>query len=166
MLELTYIATAIILIAVVYQDFKERLISAYLLWAAGGLAIALGLQYCSLQELMLNFAYNMAFVALQGMVLYGYFRFVRGVSNLQTVLGLGDVLFIILTAVFFSPVNFVLFYVVSLVLTIVGALLMALPQRNRTIPLAGFMAAQLIVVMVLQYSHIYIFCKGSLLDIA
>lgn len=165
MLDVTYISTIIILIAVVYQDFKDRLISAYLLWAAAGLAIGLGLQYCGLQELMINFGSNVAFIALQGLVLYLYFRFVRGISDIQSVLGLGDILFIVLSAVFFSPVNFVLFYVVSLVITIVGALLMALPQRQKTIPLAGFMAAQLVVVMVLQYSHVCVFCKGSLLDI-
>ncbi len=165
MLELIYIVTLALLVAIVYQDFKERLVSAYLLVALAVVLGLLSLQYVQVQQWVYHVAINMAFILLQGLILVLYFRFVRGVKDLGALMGLGDIIFIGAMALFFAPVPFILFYLISLVVTLMGALIMALPKQNKTIPLAGFMAIQLTPVLVMQYSKVFYSSTGDFLQI-
>jgi Flp pilus assembly protein protease CpaA len=165
MLELIYIATLALLVAIAYQDFKERLVSAYLLVSLAVALALLSLQYVQVRQWAYHVGINLAFILLQALVLVLYFRFVRGVKHLGALMGTGDVIFIGALALFFAPVPYILFYLISLILTLVGALLMALPKQQKTVPLAGFMAIQLIPVLVLQYSKVFMSSTGDLLEI-
>jgi len=84
----------------------------------------------------------MGFIVLQLLFLTLYFsvrnrKFVNITSGL---LGMGDILFLLSTAFYLSTLNFLFFYIVSLI----GALLLWLTlqslstKKNKYIPLAGF----------------------------
>ena len=159
MQEFLYIASLALLIAIAYQDFKERMISVYLFVALCLCVVSLNLNHCGAKEYLFNTMSNVAFISLQGIILYIYFRFVRNVRDMTSIMGMGDIVFILLLSSFFSPYWFVLFYLSSLVMALAVSLLMRLPQNNKSIPLAGFMAVQMVPVLVLQYTKVYIFCK-------
>lgn len=160
MRELLYIVNLVLLLTIAYQDFKDRMISLYLMIALGISLSLTTLSGGSLVQLGYSMLVNVAFVAIQGMVLYLYFRYVRNVKNLGTLIGAGDVVFIGLLTLFFSPYWFVLFYVASLSVTIGVSLLARWPQRAKTIPLAGCMAIQMTPLLLLQYFKIYDFYQN------
>jgi len=67
-------------------------------------------------------------------------------------LGLGDVLFFIVLTVAFSPVNFIVFYLGSVLLTslIYGGIVLITKNQGTLIPLAGAMSLLLIVALIMD----------------
>lgn len=70
---------------------------------------------------------------------------------MDTYLGLGDILFLVVVCAVFSPVNFIMFYLCSMILTLVGVLLYNSfsGKPTKDIPLAGSMAAMLFVLVII-----------------
>lgn len=68
----------------------------------------------------------------------------------DTYLGLGDVLFLIVICTVFSPVNFILFYLLSMIVTLTGVLIYNVVSTKKTndIPLAGAMAGMLLILLI------------------
>jgi hypothetical protein len=160
------------LVGIAYQDFVSRRVSWIffpLLAVAGMLHTFEGLH--SWRQSLFYAGCNAAFLAIQLTVLMGYFfvrgkmvggRGIRKVRGFRHVIdhqiGLGDILFLVAACFFFSPVNFISFYVYSLLLSLAIAMGWMLVKRGGgwSIPLAGLQAVFLLLSfgggMVLHYS--------------
>ncbi len=146
------------LIVIVFQDFKQRQISWFLIpLALTGVLIR---SMTSENNNLNNFLFNITFISVQLVLLTIYFSIKnkKFLNIIDTCLGLGDVLFFVVVSAFFSPLNFIVFYVCSMILTLTGIIVYNLLSKKRTkdIPLAGAMAVVLIVLLTttLVFPHI------------
>lgn len=134
----------ILLSVVVVQDLKYREISWFLIPLLLCSFLAKGLFLISSHQLIGYSLYNVGFIAIQLLVLTAYMSVKnKKLTNIvNSYLGLGDVLFFIVICVAFSPVNFIFFYVLSLLFTLGGfiAYNILIKKAKKEIPLAGAMA--------------------------
>jgi hypothetical protein len=97
-----------------------------------------------LAEVVMTSLINLSFLVLQFLLLSVYFfiKNKRRVKLTGTQLGLGDIFFLLTIIVYFSALNFILFYVTSLIMSLllwfIWRWLAANPGRH--IPLAGLQA--------------------------
>jgi hypothetical protein len=150
------------LVMIARQDYRSR--SVHWFWfpllALGGLSLNLG-QGHSLGGALANSAWNLLFLALQFALLNGYFYLrqrIRPASpalsvklsvKLSDKIGAGDICFLIAACCAFSPLNFILFYLCSLLFSILAWLSRRLLNRSfdPSIPLAGLQASFFILVL-------------------
>lgn len=98
--------------------------------------------------------FNLSFIIIQLVLLTVYMsvKNKKFVNIVNTYLGIGDILFFIVIAAAFSPFNFIVFYIISTILTLLGFLLVsAVKKSTGEIPLAGSMASMMIVLMFLNF---------------
>lgn len=132
------------------QDLKDR--SVY--WVCFPL---LALSFVSLSYLQLHNAaalwqpvlINVGFVLLQVLLVSLYFslKHKKFVNITHSLLGIGDILFLFSTAFYLSALNFLFFYIVSLIGSLIIWLIwqMLSSKKTKEIPLAGF---QSIILML------------------
>lgn len=144
-----YILILLLLAVIVYQDFRYRAISWVtlpLLFAAFATNTVLKTDFSSFLQ---SFLFNSGFIVFQLFAVTAYFSLKnRAITNITSkYIGWGDILFFVVTAAVFSPVNFIVFYLVSLIITLASALIYRLVKQTSTfeIPLAGAMALVLIL---------------------
>lgn len=153
MLYTVHIILFSLLLLIFIQDMKFRAVSwlAFPVLFAVGVWYSLSIQY-NLNHVFTHLGMNLLFLMVQFFVVSLYFSLKerRFVNILKAYLGLGDVLFLVSIAALFSPFNFILFYLISIVLVAAIHLLVSLfTQVNPKIPLAGMQAIMLIVVLIL-----------------
>lgn len=149
MLSIILMKLSLILILLVMgiQDLKYRAISWYLFPALAIILLVINPSFTIYSCLL-----NMGFVAIVLVLLTGWFSLKQGrlVNLTRRHLGIGDVLFLLCLAFFFSPVNFFLFYLLSLLLIGMGTgLYLALGKPvNFTVPLAGLQGFVLLLLLL------------------
>jgi len=124
---------------ILFQDVKERKVYWFLFPI---LMITSGVLFYSttLPELFLvNAMMNSIFIGLLFFVMYFYSKF-KLKTSLSQVFGLGDALLFIGLIGSFSFVSFVIVFVFSLVFSLVLHLLLKARQKEKTVPLAGYMS--------------------------
>lgn len=99
---------------------------------------------------------NLIFLLIQAGFLYGYFWISRGrqIKVLGSILGWGDVLFWLVTCVVFSPANYILFFLGSLIFSLLlhWVLRFSLAESDKSkVPLAGHQALFLLFLLVWQW---------------
>jgi hypothetical protein len=141
---------AIFLLWIFIQDIKSR---AIYWWLPLGALFIIGIKTLPIVE----YSYlliNLVFVAIQAMVVFVYFALLKKqkVSNL---VGLGDVLFLFIPLLAFSPFYFIAFFIVSLLLSLIthGVVKTFKKNAEQTIPLAGYMALHFLLLYL--YSIIF-----------
>lgn len=152
------LALLIILVALlgvlVFQDFKSRAISWFLIPLLIVGFVFYGLQQISIEELITYFGINFLIVALNllGVTFIVSLKERQLTNILKNYLGLGDVLFFLVLTVVFSPFNFIIFYLGSIFLTalIYGGIMLFSKQKEVLIPLAGAMSLLLVFTMVTE----------------
>lgn len=146
MYKIGFAATVIILLLIAYQDFRFRAVSWILfplLAVSLMLYTRLGYPALSIQHYFLQAVLKALFISIQLLLLWGYYRlrFPAGSRALTTRLGLGDILFLYMILFYFSPLNFILFYISSLLAAFLAGLVMRGLRPGsptaKTIPLAG-----------------------------
>lgn len=135
------ITLILILIPIIVEDFQHRKIS--LAWPLGLIAISLVIQAVSpltVREIAGNILINFAIVILNYGLLTLYFSFRNGrlINISNEYLGTGDIVFLISVSFLFSPLNFVIFLLVSLIFTLSAWI--PFIKSTKTIPLAGLQA--------------------------
>ncbi|NVM62224.1 magnesium-transporting ATPase (P-type) [Mucilaginibacter sp. SG538B] len=99
--------------------------------------------------------FNLLFVGLQLAVLTIYFSLKDGriIDITQQLLGWGDILFFLAAAFYLSVLNFVFFYVASLIVVLFCWLLwrLILAKDAGHIPLAGFQSVLLILFLMADW---------------
>jgi hypothetical protein len=138
---------------VVYQDFKLRLISWVLIPLLFVLQSFISYKALPLETSLFYFIINVGFIGLQLICLTLYFSIKnkRFTNIVNSYLGIGDILFFFILCMSFSPVNFILFYLGSILMTLIGFIFYSLIHGNKEIPLAGAMALCLIVCFVFSF---------------
>lgn len=142
------------LVLVVYQDFRQRAVFWFVFPVLFLLAF---LHAADLSSLSFRFiAVNTAVLAVQFGLLYVYFwvkdrkRLMHG----EHYIGWGDILFLGMLTLCFSPLNFVFFLIGSLTVILLGVLLFSLMgYRVGDIPLAGGQALLLLCVLWLDHGR-------------
>lgn len=137
---------SIITLSIFYQDFKNRSV----IWILFPCIVIVGIFYClyyshSLRILTLNSIFNFSFLLLQFVLLKIVFRF-KKIINYK--IGTGDVFFIVCCCTFFSPIYFLVFYILSLIFSLSSHFVLRLFSKDyndKTIPLAGLQSIFLFV---------------------
>lgn len=141
------ILSAILLGTITWQDFRTRLISAWLLPA---LAVVLLLGESDLVDsstVIHNTSVNIVLLLLLFIFLMAWFsiRQKRLTFIIDQQIGLGDLLFLVAVAPVCAPLNFCLFFSASCAVTLVFGVIRALIRKPLTsFPLAGVMAILLL----------------------
>ena len=139
---------------VVYQDFKFRAVSWVVFPALAVIALVLALVQIPGSELLGSALVNMGFVGLifTGLTVYFSVKERALVNIVNKYIGVADLLLLIVIALLFSPVNFIVFYVVSLVLITLGSIVYLIAKKNikAEIPLAG--AFSIVLIACLAYA--------------
>ena len=140
-----------IIVCIFCQDLRQR--AVYLLLFP--LLFVVSYFYVKNELTPFDWKVNGAFVLLQLLVLWVYFSIKekRTINYINKYLGLGDILFFIVLVLWFTPVNFILFFVGSLIITLIGTIIFK-PKSitSYKIPLAGIHALFLALVILLRES--------------
>ncbi len=139
-----------ILIMIFFQDIMQREVYWFLFPIAFILCGIYSFQLVPFNDLFLHFGINILVIGILLVTLLAYlhFRFRGGKIVLWNYLGLGDVLFFGVLSVCFSPLNFVLFTITSLLFALLISMFFL--KRNATVPLAGLQALCLLATFIVQ----------------
>lgn len=137
-----------------YQDMLYRAVYWWCFPILAVLMVLLKYNTSGIQQTLTDAGYGLLFLMVQIFILWIYFsaKHKKIINITDNYLGWGDVLFLIAIPFYLSPVNYVLFYIVSLILVLLYALATAkLITNNKHIPLAGLQAALLGIAMIMDY---------------
>jgi len=146
------ILVLILLLTIFIQDFKSRAVY----WVVFPILLALlgVLRYTmfySFSVIWVPTLINTGFLALQLILLSVYFAIKnkRFINIADGLLGLGDILFLLSITVYLSVLNFLFFYIFSLILILVIWLITQVvsAKKSKEIPLAGMQALIFIVFL-------------------
>lgn len=143
MLVLLQVIAVLLLLVVFYQDYRHRAVYWILFPLLALVFLGYNLKLRNWEEVKDDLLINLGFIAVQLLLLTIYFsiKYKRPVNISSHLLGWGDILFIVALGFLFSPLNFVLYYLMSLLLVVTGVLSMKLAGfRPSKIPLAGIQA--------------------------
>lgn len=149
------IIIVLLLLLIVWQDFKYRLISWPLIPLIFISFLAKGFFIKPFAELTNYTVINACFIALQLAILTLYISLknkkITNIINSQ--LGLGDILFFIAITIAFSPFNFILFYISGLIFSLLCYQLFLKIKTSATkeIPLAGLLSIVLIMLVLSDF---------------
>lgn len=135
-----------------YQDLKDREIhlAAFIVFLAGAILHAfLTLRIAFMSEILIN----MGIISLIGFLLFLIFWLKGKKIQLDVELGMGDIVMLIALGFWFPPLQFILFYVFSLIsLSLIAISFLAFKQvdTNYPIPLAGGLAIFFILLFPLR----------------
>lgn len=139
---------------VIYQDFKSRAISWFLIPLLVIAFVAYALLSLDIKQFGIYFGINASIILINllGVTLFISIKEKKLTNIIDSYLGLGDVLFFLVLATVFSPINFILFFLGSIFLTtlIYGIVVLVKKQKQTLIPLAGAMSALLVATIIAQ----------------
>ncbi len=133
-----------------WQDFRSRRIAWWLLPILAITFFLASSQMNSVSEIGMGFSLNITFLLIQFLFVWIWFSLKqRKFSKLiDSQIGLGDLLFMICIAFAFSPANFMIFYTIGMIVTLLVTIIVRLFRSNEKseIPLAGALAIPLIIL--------------------
>lgn len=140
------------LLGIAWEDYRRRRVRWFYFPLLALAGLWLGLSALQSPRLALGYAAcNLGFIGLQLLILKAWYflRLGPGVPLLGNKLGAGDILFLAAACFFFSPLNFIAFYLCSLLFSLLGwtALRSARMTVLPTVPLAGLQAIFLLLSM-------------------
>jgi len=150
-LKLLQIAIIVTFSIIIYQDFKHRAISWWLIPLMLILGFGQSLTFHDWQISLSFFFQNCLFLFFQLIILFLYFSIKekRLVNIVDSWLGLGDILFFVGLTTLFSLINFVAFFIGSIITTLLFFIIASqFNEKLKTIPLAGGMAACYIILLI------------------
>lgn len=156
----------LIFLTIIYQDFKERAISAWTIPVMFLLGLYLAYSNSIWEAWFLLF--NLSFVGVQllGVSLYFSIKHQQWINVTQNYLGLGDILFFLAITPLFAPLQFCCFFIVSLIFILLGAgVYHLIINKLKTIPLAGAMSCcWLLYTTFLSYYNLSSYNDWNLLQ--
>lgn len=145
----------VVLLILGFQDFSKRRISAILVLSVFLLLFLISEKTVNVADTLKFTFYNAIFFAVQLVLIFLFYLVKRRqfVNVINTYLGFGDILLILAICPAFSPVNFILFYLLGLILTLIVyfGLSLLINHQGREIPLAGVLSIALVIVIFLKY---------------
>lgn len=151
---LIQLIVVLLLILVVYQDYKFRAVSWIIFPLLLVTFFCFNILTISFWEVLDNSKVNFLFIVfLFGMItLYFSIKHNRLINISNGFIGWGDILFIFCLGILFSPLNFMMFYLFSITLIIIGVLFSRLIFKSNSdkIPLAGLQSMILLLIWVVN----------------
>jgi len=146
-----HIVLILSLLFCVYQDVKDRTI--HLVWFGLILITTLSINYLSGNN-WIDSLFSMLFLIVNISVLFLYISFKnkKRINIFDKYLGLGDVLFFVTIIPMFSLRNFVLYFILGMIVSMILHLFFNRFQKHLTIPLAGYLS--LFLISIESYSII------------
>ncbi len=164
------IALIIILLgAIAYQDIKFRAISWWLLPVLAIIIVISKLNEIELKTFTKFFLMNVLFLFIEYLIIKAYFSIKKGnlVKIINEYIGIGDVIFLIIIGLFFSPLNFLLFLIVGLFMILLLSLLLKRKTNinNKKVPLAGLLSIWLGIIIItnIVFNLKYEFCQSEII---
>lgn len=139
----------LLLLSIIYQDVKERRVYLWVLIASILINGIVYYQETAKQLFVLHVTLNIILVSLLSLILWVYTKFKMKVK-LSEALGIGDVIFFLVFAVGFPLKTFLWLFVSSLVFSLILHILTKSIRKDETIPLAGFQALFLFVILFIN----------------
>ena len=154
------ISILVILATVFVQDLLSRSVYWILFPLLGILYFSLRLSNQSVMSIFQSGAINIGFLAIQLLCVSAYFiiKSRRLINITNQLLGWGDILFLISTAVYLSVFNFLFFYIASLICILFFWLnwQLLVNIKNKYIPLAGLQAIILFIALIADWWFVHI----------
>ena len=127
------------LLAIAYQDSKERKVSLWLLMVAffltGGLHYHHSVEVLFWYSIFLNIGIVILIITI--LLIYARLKLKQG---LEKAFGFGDLLFFLVIAVGFPTVSFIILFSFSLIFSLIIVVTLKKKYRFKTVPLAGLQA--------------------------
>lgn len=146
MITFSFITTLLI---IAFQDFKERKVTILLLILGVILGGLLFYQKTLPELFLLSIILNFTFLGLLTVILFFYSRLVLKKELLKSI-GLGDFLFLGILAISFPTITFLILFSTSLIFSLVLFLFLKPKLQDKTVPLAGFQAFFLAIVLLIN----------------
>ncbi|RZL20276.1 MAG: hypothetical protein EOO89_00735 [Pedobacter sp.] len=154
--------TCICMLTIFIEDLKYRAVH----WWLFPLLLASCWYMASehdLQQPINNLLWNTIFLASQFLLLTIYFSLKRGqlTSVFKGLFGIGDLFFLLSIAVYFSFLNYLLFYVASLLLIVCFELFWRINAKNqeRQVPLAGYQSLLMVILLFLEEMNLGVYAS-------
>ncbi|HQW94677.1 MAG TPA: hypothetical protein PLU58_02700 [Saprospiraceae bacterium] len=164
-----YIILAVLFFIVIVQDFKSKHISAILLPAILICAGAISIISSGYQKSLETIGYNLLFVIVQFGLMYAYlkFKYSRTSQVIDKFIGLGDLLFLLAITPLLSLPEFIVAYLISLILSIIYfAFFSSIKKENAEIPLAGMISVVMIFSLLIVYpENLQSFIFNKIIDL-
>lgn len=133
-----------LLTAMFWQDLKSRSVHAWLLCTLPLLILIKAWPEVQEMPYWTSRGINLGLLLLQGALLTGYLS-IRGFKRkeLLNAIGVGDLLFWLIIALYFSTMGFVMFFPVSLFTALLFHIILGMAMKKyyqSSVPLAGFQA--------------------------
>jgi hypothetical protein len=143
----------LLLVVLIYQDFTQRAVNWLLLFFL--ILCQFGLTYLmvGIEDLFFNIGINAMLLIFQMLLLTIYFSLrSRHLTNIiNKFIGIGDILFFVFLSMAFSPFNFILFFILSLLLIlIVYVVVMKGRIKQYKIPLLGNMSIIYLIMLAIE----------------
>ncbi|WP_157849257.1 prepilin peptidase [Flavobacterium sp. Root420] len=153
-MKITLLCLSITLLFVFFQDWKYRRIHVVLPVAIFLLSIYITHTKPPLfKNLLLNGAFFL--ITLIVLVFYMSIKNKQFLNPFEHYFGLGDLLFYIaITPLFILP-NFILFFILSMIFALLLQFVFKKIIHENTVPLAGFSALFLFIILIKDYLSIY-----------
>lgn len=146
------ISIILVLAFISFQDFKDRAVYWFLFPILIALFISEKIALLNYRIVFTDAFILTGFLLVQLFFLWLYFtiKAKRAVNITNGLLGWGDILFLFVTCFYFSPVSYIAFYILALIISICFAFLCRFIYKNVevTIPLAGIQSLLLIVILL------------------
>lgn len=150
-----------------YQDLLYRAVYWLCFPVLTILVFILKYKSSGLQETLIHASYSIVFLTFQLATLWIYFSIKKrkNINLTRDYLGWGDVLFLVAITFYLSPGNYIVFYVISLIVVLLYTILTGFVSKkiqNLHIPLAGLQAALLaLLILVDQFSSKFMLYDDS-----
>jgi len=142
------------LICIAYQDLRYREVSWIFFPFLTMLGFLISSKSTTASQVLQNWIINLAFLLLQYLVATFFLNFLNSGRNKKIILGLGDILFLLSSAVFFSLSGFIVFYLLSLLFSLLIFMLIikkySAVNKDGTVPLAGLQSVFLIILFAFR----------------
>ncbi len=140
-------------IIILYQDFKERQVSLWVLLVFGLVAISSVLYYRDKEALFYSGIGIFLYGSLIWLILklYLFLKFKRNKRILDEQLGLADVLVIFFIGLTFNTVSMIFFFSFGFVFSLISFLIYSILKRNndgQSIPLAGLLVIFYVISII------------------
>lgn len=148
------ITSMILLAAIAWQDFRTRFISAWLLFALSILLIASEFFYTDTYSILRNVLINCILLGLQFLMLSGWisFRNRKWTGIINSHIGSGDIVLLLVLTPVFSPMNFCLFLTVGTLFTLIAHSIIRIvnPKVDAKFPFAGYLGLSVLIFSMLN----------------
>lgn len=145
------------LVFIFFQDYRDRQVYVFLFPFLGILGTYLFFSNSTLEYYFFSVCINLGIVLIVVLLNYLFAELVLKKNLLKEAMGLGDILFFIAFALCFPTVTFINFFVFSILFTFVLHLALSklLKDKNKNIPLAGYMSLFLMAIYSVSWLGFY-----------